>query len=74
MCDLHHLLGESTASQALLVQEDSWQVHKWLAIVIGSSTKFLATNEKIVKGNEYKVRIQVIVSIVHCSTGVRVAL
>lgn len=50
-------LGESTALQALLIQEDSWQCHKWYAIVVGASTKFLATSDKIEKGNKYKEHI-----------------
>lgn len=37
------------------VQEDSWQAHKWFAVLTGTGTRFVGTNEKIQRGHKYKV-------------------
>ena len=48
--------GEKFALEAVEVQEDNWQAHKWFAVLTGSGTRFVGTNEKIQRGHKYKVR------------------
>lgn len=47
--------GENFAAEAVEAQEDSWQAHKWFAVLTGTGTRFVGTNEKIQRGQKYKV-------------------
>ena len=51
------LLAQATehAQRALELDDQSWQVHQWYAIAIGSTVKFEGTQAKINRGHEYKV-------------------
>ena len=50
------------AKKALELSDETWQAHQWYAIAIGSVVKFEGTQEKINRGHEYKVRVEVILS------------
>lgn len=47
--------GEKFAEEAVEMQEDSWEAHKWFAVLTGSGARFVGTNEKIQRGHKYKV-------------------
>ena len=49
--------GEKFAEEAVELEEDNWEAHKWFAVLTGSGTKFVGTNEKIQRGHKYKVRM-----------------
>lgn len=51
------LLKQATehAQKALELNSESWQIHQWYAIAMGSAIKYKGTQEKITRGHEYKV-------------------
>ena len=52
------LLKQATehAQKALELNNESWLVHQWYAIAMGSAIKYEGTQGKINRGHEYKVR------------------
>uniref|UniRef100_H2Z5U2 Regulator of microtubule dynamics protein 1 n=1 Tax=Ciona savignyi TaxID=51511 RepID=H2Z5U2_CIOSA len=54
---LHAMSALEYAKQALVIKDDSADVHKWYAISLGATTDFVGTKEKIECGYELKDHI-----------------